>query len=287
MAITSFSDREYVCYYHRESHEYVRSLVTTAAETVESVDMSMLVVDAVKRLDEAAIDAMAKVVTTSAQVASPIMLVMNKYDLVGEREEINMNLKIKDISEMIEEIYANNFDADESSLELDPLAYIGDNSLKVSALKGYGMKRLKKTLVSLAVDRPWCDTSLYMADLYRGVCGFLTVVCVLRLQELPLVHEVGPVRPGPGDGDHSREALPPVQQGATLHVRAGECVRLAEFPWCCWKRRLTRLALCRPQWMDQVQGQEHPDRPGHLCAWRLPRLNWVVFSLTFPTPCFA
>lgn len=148
----------------RESHEYVRSLVTTAAETVESVDMSMLVVDAVKRLDEDAIDAMAKVVTTSAQVSSPIMLVMNKYDLVGEREEVNMKLKIKDISEMIEEIYANNFDADESSLDLDPLAYIGENSLKVSALKGYGMKRLKKTLMSLAVDRPWYGTSSLLLE---------------------------------------------------------------------------------------------------------------------------
>lgn len=139
----------------RESHEYVRSLVTTAAETVESVDMSMLVVDAVKRLDDAAFEAMEKVITTSAQVASPIMLVMNKFDLVGEREEINMNLKIKDISQMIEEIYARHYDSDEASLELDPLAYIGDNALKVSALKGYGMKRLKKTLVGLAVDRPW------------------------------------------------------------------------------------------------------------------------------------
>lgn len=134
----------------------MRSLVTTAAETVQSVDLSMLVVDSVKRLDEHAMEALEKVITTSAQEAAPIMLVMNKYDLVGDREELNLTLKIKDLSQMIEEIYGNHYDADESSLEIDPLSYIGDNALKVSATKGYGMKRLKKTLLDLAVDRPWC-----------------------------------------------------------------------------------------------------------------------------------
>ncbi|KAJ0389373.1 hypothetical protein ATCC90586_010396 [Pythium insidiosum] len=62
----------------KESHQYVRELATTAAETVESVDMSMLVVDSVKRLDDDAMEALEKVITTSAQVASPIMMVLNK-----------------------------------------------------------------------------------------------------------------------------------------------------------------------------------------------------------------
>lgn len=133
----------------------MRSLVTTAAETVESVDMSMLVVDAVKRLDEPALEALEKIITTSAQVSSPIMLVMNKYDLVGEREQRNLELKIQDLSQMIEEIYKTHYDRDESSIELNPLAYINEQTFKVSAAKGTGMHRLKKTLLTYAVDRPW------------------------------------------------------------------------------------------------------------------------------------
>lgn len=146
----------FVLFADRESHQYVRSLVTTAAETVESVDMTMLVVDAVKRLDEPALDALEKIITTSAQVASPIMLVMNKYDLVvDDREHKSLELRIKDLSQMIEEIYRNHYDRDEASIELNPLAYINEQTFKVSATKGTGIHRLKKTLLSYAVERPW------------------------------------------------------------------------------------------------------------------------------------
>uniref|UniRef100_K3WMM5 CS domain-containing protein n=1 Tax=Globisporangium ultimum (strain ATCC 200006 / CBS 805.95 / DAOM BR144) TaxID=431595 RepID=K3WMM5_GLOUD len=148
----------------KESHQYVRSLVTTAAETVESVDMSMLIVDAVKRLDEPAMDALEKIITTSAQVSSPIMLVMNKYDLVGKREEKNLELKIKDLSQMIEDIYKAHYDRDEASVELNPLAYINEQTFKVSAVKGTGIHRLKKTLLSYAVDRPWSYHSSMKSD---------------------------------------------------------------------------------------------------------------------------
>lgn len=123
----------------------------------------MLVVDAVKRLDEPAMDALEKIITTSAHVSSPIMLVMNKYDLVGEREEKNLELKIKDLSQMIEDIYKNHYDRDDSSIELNPLAYIHEQTFKVSAVKGTGIHRLKKTLLSYAVDRPWCVCSLRLA----------------------------------------------------------------------------------------------------------------------------
>ncbi|KAI9988061.1 hypothetical protein PInf_024321 [Phytophthora infestans] len=123
----------------KESHEYVQTLVTAAAETLQGVDLSMLVVDSVKRLDESALQALEKVLTTSAQVCSPTMLVMNKYDL--------------------------HYDAEGSSLSIDPLAYIGDNSIKVSATKGYGMDTLRKTLLSLAVDRPWSYHSSMHSDM--------------------------------------------------------------------------------------------------------------------------
>ncbi|KAL4106010.1 hypothetical protein PRIC1_004064 [Phytophthora ramorum] len=149
----------------KESHEYVQTLVTTAAETLQGVDLSMLVVDSVKRLDEAALEALEKVLTTSAQVCSPTMLVMNKYDLVGPREKINLEFKVKEVSQMIEEIYSKHYDADGASLSIDPLAYIGDNSIKVSAMKGYGMDRLRKTLLSLAVDRPWSYHSSMHSDM--------------------------------------------------------------------------------------------------------------------------
>eukprot|EP00644_Phytophthora_capsici_P009736 jgi/Phyca11/118101/e_gw1.35.28.1 len=127
----------------KETHEYVQTLVTTAAETLQGVDLSMLVVDSVKRLDDAALQALEKVLTTSAQVCSPTMLVMNKYDL----------------------IYAKHYNRSEASLDIDPLAYIGENSIKVSAAKGYGMDGLKKTLLSLAVDRPWSYHSSMHSDL--------------------------------------------------------------------------------------------------------------------------
>ncbi|KAG1688606.1 hypothetical protein DVH05_003532 [Phytophthora capsici] len=149
----------------KETHEYVQTLVTTAAETLQGVDLSMLVVDSVKRLDDAALQALEKVLTTSAQVCSPTMLVMNKYDLVGRPEKINLDIKVKELSQMIEEIYAKHYNRSEASLDIDPLAYIGENSIKVSAAKGYGMDGLKKTLLSLAVDRPWSYHSSMHSDL--------------------------------------------------------------------------------------------------------------------------
>ncbi|KAG6603036.1 GTP-binding protein Era [Phytophthora cinnamomi] len=149
----------------KETHEYVQTLVTTAAETLQGVDLSLLVVDSVKRLDESALQALEKVLTTSAQVCSPTMLVMNKFDLVGKREKINLDYKVKELSQMIEEIYGKHYDAEGASLKVDPLAYIGDNSVKVSAMKGYGMDDLKKTLLSLAVDRPWSYHSSMHSDM--------------------------------------------------------------------------------------------------------------------------
>ncbi|TDH66827.1 hypothetical protein CCR75_003108 [Bremia lactucae] len=149
----------------KESHEYVQTLVTTAAETLQSVDLSLLVVDSVKRLDEPALQALEKVLITSAQVCSPTMLVMNKFDLVGKREQINLEYKVKEVSQMVKEIYAKHFDSNGSSLRIDPLAYIGENCVKVSATKGYGMDRLKKTLLSLAVDRQWSYHSSISSDL--------------------------------------------------------------------------------------------------------------------------
>ncbi|KAK1946060.1 Protein SGT1 [Phytophthora citrophthora] len=149
----------------KETHEYVQTLVTTAAETLQGVDLSMLVVDSVKRLDDAALQALEKVLTTSAQVCSPTMLVMNKFDLVGRPEKINLDIKVKELSQMIEEIYAKHYNRSEASLDIDPLAYIGENSIKVSAAKGYGMDDLRKTLLSLAVDRPWSYHSSMHSDL--------------------------------------------------------------------------------------------------------------------------
>ncbi|CAI5730984.1 unnamed protein product [Peronospora destructor] len=149
----------------KESHEYVQSLVTTAAETLQGVDLSMLVVDSVKRLDESALQALEKVLTTSAQVCSPTMLVMNKFDLVGQREKMNLDMKVKEVTQMIEEIYTKHYDADGASLQIDPLAYVGTNSIKISALKGYGVDRLRRTLLSLAVDRPWSYHSSMHSDM--------------------------------------------------------------------------------------------------------------------------
>ncbi|GMF16009.1 unnamed protein product [Phytophthora lilii] len=149
----------------KETHEYVQTLVTTAAETLQGVDLSMLVVDSVKRLDDAALQALEKVLTTSAQVCSPTMLVMNKYDLVGKREKINLDIKVKELSQMIEEIYGKHYVAEGASLTIDPLSYIGENSMKVSAAKGYGMDNLRKTLLSLAVDRPWSYHSSMHSDM--------------------------------------------------------------------------------------------------------------------------
>ncbi|CAI5702500.1 unnamed protein product [Peronospora effusa] len=149
----------------KESHEYVQSLVTTAAETLQGVDLSMLVVDSVKRLDESALQALEKVLTTSAQLCSPTMLVMNKFDLVGQREKMNLDMKVKELTQMVEEIYTKHYDADGASLQIDPLAYVGTNSIKISALKGYGVDRLRKTLLSLAVDRPWSYHSSMHSDM--------------------------------------------------------------------------------------------------------------------------
>lgn len=149
----------------KEVHQYVRELATTAAETVESVDMSMLVVDAVKRVDDDSMEALEKFVTTSAKVSSPIMLVLNKSDLVGEREKSSLKHRVHDISQMIEEIYKTHYEPDEDAeLKMTPTQFIGDNAFHVSALKGAGMSKLKSTLLGLAVDRDWSYHSSFKSD---------------------------------------------------------------------------------------------------------------------------
>ncbi|RLN61633.1 hypothetical protein BBP00_00005261 [Phytophthora kernoviae] len=176
----------------KESHEYVQTLVTTAQETLQGVDVSMLVVDSVKRLEDSALQALEKVLTTSAQVCSPTMLVMNKYDLVGKREKHNLDMKVKEVSQMIEEIYGKHYHADGASVAIDPLAYIGENSINVSALKGYGMDDLRKTLLSLAVDRPWS----YHSSMHSDMSDLELVTEIIREQlyrrfnkELPYTFE--------------------------------------------------------------------------------------------------
>jgi GTPase Era involved in 16S rRNA processing len=62
----------------RDSHTYVRALVTTAAETMQTVDLSLLVVDAVKRIEPEALEALRQIVESSALVGAPIVLVLNK-----------------------------------------------------------------------------------------------------------------------------------------------------------------------------------------------------------------
>ncbi|KAF4320725.1 hypothetical protein BBO99_00005357 [Phytophthora kernoviae] len=175
-----------------ESHEYVQTLVTTAQETLQGVDVSMLVVDSVKRLEDSALQALEKVLTTSAQVCSPTMLVMNKYDLVGKHEKHNLDMKVKEVSQMIEEIYGKHYHADGASVAIDPLAYIGENSINVSALKGYGMDDLRKTLLSLAVDRPWS----YHSSMHSDMSDLELVTEIIREQlyrrfnkELPYTFE--------------------------------------------------------------------------------------------------
>lgn len=124
----------------------------------------MLVIDSVKRLDEDAMEALEKYITTSAQSMAPVMLVMNKYDLVGTREAFNLKHKIRDISQMIQDIYESHYESEGVEVVMDPLQFTGDNAICVSALKGHGMKELKSTLLKLAVDRPWNYHSSFKSD---------------------------------------------------------------------------------------------------------------------------
>ncbi|KAF0741029.1 hypothetical protein Ae201684P_001927 [Aphanomyces euteiches] len=91
----------------KDSHTYVRSLAVTAAETMPSVDVSLLVVDAVKRIDDQALEALKNIAITSAKEDAPIMLVMNKMDLVGPAEKIHVAKRIDVLSDMIEDAFAS------------------------------------------------------------------------------------------------------------------------------------------------------------------------------------
>ncbi|OQS05649.1 hypothetical protein THRCLA_02252 [Thraustotheca clavata] len=181
----------------KDHHKYVRSLAITAAETMSSVDLSLLVVDAVKRLDDEALQALKDIAISSAQVSAPIALVMNKMDLVGPSEKPYVAKRVEALSKMIEEAYEahynpmpdfpefededetdeedfedfedfDDFDDDEiptlNPLRLDPKAYLYDNAFKVSALKESGVKKLRNELLNLAVDRPWMYHSSIKSD---------------------------------------------------------------------------------------------------------------------------
>ncbi|RQM22266.1 hypothetical protein B5M09_008949 [Aphanomyces astaci] len=113
----------------KDSHTYVRSLAITASETMPSVDMSLLVVDAVKRLDDQALEALKNIAISSAKEAAPIMLVMNKMDLVGPTERPHVAKRVQVLSDMIEEAFItygpkeddefDEFDEDEDEVDGD------------------------------------------------------------------------------------------------------------------------------------------------------------------------
>ncbi|OQR96039.1 hypothetical protein ACHHYP_17195 [Achlya hypogyna] len=186
----------------KDSHKYVRSLAVTASETMSSVDLSLLVVDAVKRLDDEALEALKNIAVSSAQVAAPIALVLNKMDLVGPAEKAHVAKRIQVLSEMIDTAFKEHYnpepdfpefeDVDEDEdedddfefdeddddfeefedddipvvapLQLDPKTYLFDKAFKVSALKESGVKKLRAELLSLAVERPWLYHSSVKSD---------------------------------------------------------------------------------------------------------------------------
>jgi GTP-binding protein Era len=102
---------------------------------------------------------------------------------VGIKEQIHVCKRIEMLSEMIEDAFTTN-DAlkakrtnarknvanDEEDLFLESLViepstkYLRDNCFKVSALKGIGMKDLKRSLLELAVQRPWLYHSSAKSD---------------------------------------------------------------------------------------------------------------------------
>ncbi|RHY01340.1 hypothetical protein DYB36_009248 [Aphanomyces astaci] len=188
----------------KDSHTFVRSLAITASETMPSVDMSLLVVDAVKRLDEQALEALKNIAISSAKEAAPIMLVMNKMDLVGPTERPHVAKRVQVLSDMIEEAFTTygpkeddefdefdevdndeddeddddddddyeefdsddfeDFEDDMSELELDPTKYLRDNCIKLSSFKDKDVAKLRKELLALAVDRPWMFHSRMKSD---------------------------------------------------------------------------------------------------------------------------
>ncbi|KDO19334.1 hypothetical protein SPRG_15395 [Saprolegnia parasitica CBS 223.65] len=103
----------------KDNHKYVRSLAVTASETMSSVDLSLLVVDAVKRLDDEALEALKNIAISSAQVSAPIALVLNKMDLVGPAEKAHVTKRVQVLSEMIDAAFEEHYKPEPDFSEFD------------------------------------------------------------------------------------------------------------------------------------------------------------------------
>lgn len=72
----------------KERHRFVRSLSTSADESVAVADVTLLVVDAVKKFDAEQTQAIASMLAKSAMANAPIVLVLNKIDLARSKESL-------------------------------------------------------------------------------------------------------------------------------------------------------------------------------------------------------
>ena len=143
-----------------ERHRYVRTLATSANEAVSFVDLTMLVVDAVKRIDNEAVKAMEDVVTTSLLANAPIMLILNKVDLSGSDEKLNRTAER--LGDMIDTLWENSTTKNETC---GSRGRVGQPFYAISALRGNGIPSLISDLENLSTPRSWAHHSSAISDL--------------------------------------------------------------------------------------------------------------------------
>lgn len=158
-----------------EKQRYVRPLVTSAVDAVHAVDMTMLVVDAVKRLDPEAMQALEEIVENSLSCHVPLMLVLNKVDLSSSDDKLvktaeRLNLMIQKVAEKQQQEQQEP-SSSESSEDVKRSALMSNNGrigasfYGVSALRGSGMPQLLRALEKFSLPRPWSHHSSTKSDL--------------------------------------------------------------------------------------------------------------------------
>jgi GTP-binding protein Era len=190
-----------------DEYRYERSLVTTAISTMPFVDISLLVVDSTKNLKKgSSLDMLTRLVTESAKAGTPTSIVLNKVDLVHQKEQLlPMVVKLRKMVDEVESaagiaglqnsgppIRKRSSDEEDEEDEEECAPQLGCilPVYMVSAKYGDGVDLIKQDLIAAAPTGPWA----YHSSLQTDVSELERVVEIIREEIFMNLHQEIPYR---------------------------------------------------------------------------------------------
>jgi GTPase Era involved in 16S rRNA processing len=194
-------------------YKYERSLVTTAIDTMPFVAVSLLVVDSTKSLKNGSLDMLTRLVTQSAKAGTPTAVVLNKIDMVHQKEQLLL-LATK-LRAMVDRVESDagipglqnpepDLGAGEVGSEVGSEGECEYNEYvcaapqlgsilpvyMISALHGDGAQLIKQDLMAAAAPSPWAYHSSILTD-----CSELARVTeIIREEVFMNLHQEIPYR---------------------------------------------------------------------------------------------